>query len=69
MRDVPILDDAYMRRRAQMRYIEEMLRGYTHLVTYGAAGDTPESLRDDYATGKIDYDELHRRLDAVLRDD
>ena len=65
---VPILDDAWMTRRQQMRYWEARMDS-DYLYGWGRIRDrlTPvERLREDYALGKIDLSTFERRLDKVL---
>ena len=60
---VPILDEAYMERRRQVRYWQSWSDSWRSVYF----PDSPERLRDEYALGKISYDEFERRLEKCLQ--
>lgn len=59
---VPILDESYMRRRAQLR----VWQAQSDALRDTWQPDTAKSLREEYALGKITYAEFERRLERVL---
>ena len=64
---VPILDEAWMERRRQARYWQARMDS-DYLYGWGTLRRpvTAETLREDYAKGKIDFATFERRLERLL---
>jgi hypothetical protein len=63
---VAILDAAYMQRRARLRYMQAMSESFRTGYGLGPRGDTEESLREEYALGRLTFEQFERRLERML---
>ena len=65
MRNVPILDEAYMARRAQQEYIATMLSQLSE-SSWRESRMPQEVATDAYLAGTITLQEFERRLDLIF---